>query len=57
MCEFLDGVVKEYLANIIVSKILAEADLNGNSAGMLLYKNIDHKLAVKMCDCDKYIRS
>ena len=55
MCEFPDGTVKEYSANVIASNLFAEADSNGHQS-LSMYKIIDHRLsgeAVKLCD--KYI--
>ena len=57
MCEFPDGTVKEYSANVIASNLYAEADSNGH-ASVFLYKIVDHRSsgeAVKMSD--KYITS
>jgi hypothetical protein len=55
MCEFPDGTVKEYSANVIASNLFAEADSNGHDS-VLLYKIVDHRStgeAVKIGD--KYI--
>ena len=57
MCEFPDGTVKEYSANVIATNLFAESDSNGHSS-LFMYKIIDHKSsgeAVKLCD--KYITS
>jgi hypothetical protein len=57
MCEFPDGTVKEFLANVIASNIYEESDADGYSSS-LLYKIVDHKSsgeAVKIAD--KYITS
>ena len=57
MCEFPDGTVKEYSANVIASNLFAEADSNGHDS-VLLYKIVDHRStgeAVKIGD--KYITS
>ncbi len=54
-CEFNDGTIKEYLADVIASNIYEEGDADGFSS-LLLYKIVDHKLsgeAIKMAD--KYI--
>ena len=57
MCEFPDGSVKEYSANVIASNIFEEADSDGH-ASTFLHKIVDHRSsgeAVKICD--KYIKS
>jgi hypothetical protein len=54
-CEFNDGTIKEYSANVIASNIYEEGDADGFSSSML-YQIIDHKSsgeAVKLED--KYI--
>jgi len=54
-CEFNDGTIKEYSANVIASNIYEEGDADGFSSS-LLYKIVDHKSsgeAIKMAD--KYI--
>jgi hypothetical protein len=54
-CEFNDGTIKEYAANIIASNIYEEGDADGWSTS-LLHTIVDHKAtgeAVKMAD--KYI--
>ena len=55
MCEFPDGTVKKYSANVIALNLFADADSNGHSS-LFMYKIVDHRLsgeAVKLCD--KYI--
>jgi hypothetical protein len=57
MCEFPDGTVKEFVANMIASNIFEESDADGHT-NTLLYKIVDHKSsgeAVKMAH--KYIVS
>ena len=57
MCEFPDGTVKEFAANMIASNIFEQADVDGHSSS-LLYKIVDHKSsgeAVRMAD--KYVIS
>ncbi len=57
MCEFLDGTVKEFAANMIALNIFEESDADGHT-NTLLYEIVDHKSsgeAVKMAD--KYILS
>ena len=57
MCEFPDGSVKEYSANVIASNIFEEADSDGH-ASTFLHTIVDHRSsgeAVKICD--KYIKS
>ena len=54
-CEFNDGTIKEYSANVIASNIYEEGDADGFSSS-LLYQIVDHKSsgeAIKMAD--KYI--
>ena len=54
-CEFDNGTIREYSANLIASNIYEEVDANGYSKA-LLHTIVDHKLteeAVKMAD--KYI--
>ena len=54
-CEFNDGTIKEYAANIIASNIYEEGDADGFSF-LLLHQIIDHKFseeAIKLVD--KYI--
>ena len=54
-CEFNDGTIKEYSANVIASNIYEEGDADGFSS-LMLYQIIDHKSsgeAVKLED--KYI--
>jgi hypothetical protein len=54
-CEFNDGTIKDYLANVIASNIYEEGDADGFSSS-LLYNIVDHKSsgeAIKMAD--KYI--
>jgi hypothetical protein len=57
MCEFPDGTVKKFAANMIASNIFEESDADGHTS-TLIYKIVDHKSlgeAVKMAD--KYIVS
>ena len=57
MCEFPDGTVKEYSANVIATNIFAEADSNGNPTS-LMYKIVDHRTTGEVVKlCDKYITS
>ena len=44
ICEFPDGTVKEYSANVIATNLFAESDSNGHSS-LFMYKIIDHKLS------------
>ena len=51
-CEFNDGTIKEYAANVIASKIYEEGDTGGFSS-LLLHQIFDHKStgeAVKLED-------
>jgi hypothetical protein len=57
MCEFPDGTVKEFAANMIALSIFEKSDADGHM-NTLLYKIVDHKSseeAVKIAD--KYIVS
>ena len=54
-CEFNDGTIKEYAANLIASNIYEEGDADGYSSS-LIQTIVDHKStgeAIKMAD--KYI--
>jgi hypothetical protein len=51
-CEFNDGTIKEYAANLIVSYIYEEGNADGFSF-LLLHTIVDHKApgeAIKMAD-------